>query len=191
MTGRRIRHVNQEKKLKEFLENQKELEKQKSQKMQEKLERRKRKREKLESTHHLFLDPNYDKQKLKIAEDLDEAIGKAATEQRKRKLISSNDENVPTTSANTAETEKFHKQTDDSASKSSSSDGEKDKVDIQASVSATLSITTSKFEVKKSEVVEKKKNVPTAALKDWMGCGDLDVSSSSDDEEKDEPPKSK
>lgn len=74
LTGRRIRHVDNEKKLKEFLGNQSELKRQKEQEKVEKEERRKKKRDKIEAKHHLFVDPKYDEQKQKIANDLDEAI---------------------------------------------------------------------------------------------------------------------
>ncbi len=188
LTGRRIRHVNNEKKLREFLQNQKEIEKEKELKKQEKLERRKRKREKLESTHHLFLDPNYDKQKQIIAKDLDEALGKAvAGGQRKRKLISSADpeqDNAENPKVNT-----------DSNEKRSSGNEEIEELTTPLLVQATSSALIAKLDVKKKvdeKELEKKKEKQLESLKGWMGVDDLDVSSSDDDgEEKDEPPKSK
>jgi hypothetical protein len=77
LSGRRIRHVNNEKKLKEFVERQEELAAERELKKSEKAKRRKQKRERLEHSHHLFVDPQYDRQKEKIANDLDEAITKA------------------------------------------------------------------------------------------------------------------
>jgi len=85
LTGRRIRHVNNEKKLKEFVENQNEIAKEKEQKKQEKIEKRKQKRENMEKSHHLFVDPKYDQQKEKISQDLDEAINKATAEKKQEK----------------------------------------------------------------------------------------------------------
>jgi Fe2+ transport system protein B len=74
LTGRRIRHVNNEKKLKDFLEKQNDLAKQKEEKKRERVEKRKKKKEKLESSHHLFVDPKYDEQKQKISQDLNKAL---------------------------------------------------------------------------------------------------------------------
>ncbi|RNA36775.1 SDE2-like protein [Brachionus plicatilis] len=77
LTGRRIRHVNNEKRLKEFLSKQSEIAKKKEEEKKIKLEQKKKKREKLESSHHLFVDPKYDEQKLKITEDLEHAMSSA------------------------------------------------------------------------------------------------------------------
>jgi hypothetical protein len=178
LTGRRIRHVDNEKKLKDFVNNQKEIEKQKELKKEEKSARLKRKRDKFENTHHLFLDPSYDKQKKRIAEDLDEAIGKSGDGQRKRKLISSTDEQEAPLSP------PDHQATD--------------VVLPQTSASANLD-SIAKFDLAKSKnieenakdksVLEKKKEKNINSLKDWMGVDDLDVSSCSDDDEDDQPPK--
>ena len=135
------------------MQNQKEIEKEKELKKQEKLERRKRKREKLESTHHLFLDPNYDKQKQIIAKDLDEALGKAvAGGQRKRKLISSADpeqDNAESLKVNT-----------DSNEKKSSSSEEIEELTTPLVVQTTSSALIAKLDVKKKvneKELEKKK----------------------------------
>ena len=193
MTGRRIRHVNHEKKLKDFLENQKELEKEKALKREEKLERRKRKREKLESTHHLFVDPSYDKQKQKISQDLDEAIGKAALVQRKRKLISSADPDTdkPTTSSSEVTTEIAEKILTESNA------AEKQAEESTPATSTQLNTLIAKFDSKTSSsevvvvVAKKKKDTPADSLKGWMGVDDYDVSSSDEEDEEVEPPKSK
>ncbi len=145
LTGRRIRHVNNEKKLKEFVEKQAELAREKEEKKEEKLEKRKKKRADMEQNHHLFVDASYDKQKEKIAQDLDEAIVKAIAEKKQAK------ETQPEVEATT------------SAQKGASS------IDINKK--------------------------PSAACKDkfadWMGCGDLDVSSSSGEESDEEETKAK
>jgi hypothetical protein len=181
--------VNNEKKLRDFLQNQKELEKEKALKKQEKLEKRKRKREKLESTHHLFLDPNYDKQKQIISQDLDEALSKAVNMQRKRKLISSAD----------GDTENSLQ-----INHSDSNSNEETKTTTMASAELYVKPSTSsaadlaliaKLDVKKkvdskeAGALEKKKEKQLDSLKGWMGVDYLDVSSS-DEDEKDEPPKS-
>lgn len=77
LSGRRIRHVNNERKLKEFVEKQNELAAEKEQKNLEKAKKRKQRRENLEHSHHLFVDPQYDRQKEKIASDIDEAVALA------------------------------------------------------------------------------------------------------------------
>ncbi len=159
LTGRRIRHVNNEKKLKvsigklnifkfsdiftfynwikDFLTNQAELKKQKEQEKKEK-ERRKKKRDKIEAKHHMFVDPKYDEQKQKIAEDLDQAISKGIDSKKSEKL---------------ADTEKLNE----------------------------LPKTSSSEQTKPIET--KQKATTSKMLEDWMGVGDLDVSSSSEDEE--------
>lgn len=175
------------------MQNQKEIEKEKALKKQEKLERRKRKREKLESTHHLFLDPSYDKQKQIIAKDLDEALTKAVGIQRKRKLISSNDGDQ-----NTTENLKINNDSNEKTNSSSGSNEEIEKSDLVVKPStSTDSSLIAKLDVKKKvddkevKILEKKKEKQLESLKGWMGVDDLDLSSSDDDErEKDEPPKS-
>lgn len=171
LTGRRIKHVNHEKRLKDFLENQSEIKKKKELEKQEKLERRKKKREKLESTHHLFVDAKYDQQKLKIAQDLDEVMSKAiendAVAKKKRKL----DDKV----------ENGESSSDGSDEKATTSKDSNSEGLAQAVANAS-----------KNVQVAKKKTTGTAdKLKDWMGVGDLDVSSDDDDDEDEEPPKSK
>jgi len=162
LTGRRIRHVNNEKKLKDFLENQNETARLKEEKKREKIEARKKKRENLEKSHHLFVDPNYDKQKEKIAQDLDEAISKACT------------------------TKKDIKKSD--AEKSDDKTSAEDKVsndDKTSDVDNNTKANKSEKGVSTKDI--NKKEVPVSSGKkklysDWMGCDDLDVSSSDEDE---------
>jgi hypothetical protein len=90
LTGRRIKHVNNEKKLREFLEKQSELAKQKEEAKKERAERRKKKRDRIEAKHHLFVDPKYDQQKEKIAQDLDEAITKAIANKKQQQSEENN-----------------------------------------------------------------------------------------------------
>lgn len=93
LTGRRIRHVNNEKKLKEFLSKQSEFAKKKEEEKKNKIERRKKKREKLESTQHLFVDPKYDEQKQKITEDLEQAMSSAICSKKSNDSEKSHSEN--------------------------------------------------------------------------------------------------
>ncbi|XP_071833132.1 splicing regulator SDE2-like [Apostichopus japonicus] len=68
LSGRRMRDVNNEKKLADWIAK-------KADREREKEERRQAKLEKLRSEpKHYFVDPKYDKQKSKVAESLDEAI---------------------------------------------------------------------------------------------------------------------
>ena len=71
LSGRRIKTVNRDKKLKEFAEQQVERAKQKEEAKKEK--RAKRKAE-LEPKRHMFNDPKYEEQKTKITQDLDDAL---------------------------------------------------------------------------------------------------------------------
>ena len=178
LTGRRIKHVNHEKRMKDFLENQTEIKKKKELEKQEKLERRKKKREKLESTHHLFVDAKYDQQKLKISQDLDEVMSKAiendAVAKKKRKLESSDD-----------------KAENGLENGESSSDGSDEKATTSKD-SNSEGLAQAVANASKSAQVTKKKTAGTAdKLKDWMGVGDLDVSSDDEDDADEEPPKSK
>lgn len=93
LTGRRIRHVNNEKKLKDFLSKQSELAKKKEEDKKIKQERKKKKLEKLESSHHLFVDPKYDEQKQKITEDLEQAISSAICSKKMENSEKSNSGN--------------------------------------------------------------------------------------------------
>ena len=98
----------------------------------------------------MFVDPKYDEQRQKIADDLDEAIGKAIDIKKSEKIANNNSDeanNLPKTSS-TAQT-----------------------------VSETKTATDTK-----------QKAATSSMLKDWMGVGDLDVSSSSSDEEADKAP---
>lgn len=149
LTGRRIRNVKNEQRLKEFLTNQAELKKQKEEEKKAKEERRRKKREKIEAKHHMFVDPKYDEQKQKIAQDLDEAILKGVENKAKQQA------------------------SDDSSPRTSSSDSNGE---TEIAVKEVI-----KEQVKVVEV--KKKEVTSAVLKDWMGVGDIEVSSSDEDEE--------
>jgi hypothetical protein len=86
----------------------------------------------------MFVDPKYDEQKQKIAEDLDQAISKGIDSKKSEKL---------------ADTEKLNE----------------------------LPKTSSSEQTKPIET--KQKATTSKMLEDWMGVGDLDVSSSSEDEE--------
>ncbi len=148
LTGRRIRHVNNERKLKEFVEKQADIAKEKEEKKREKLEKRKKKRADMEHSHHLFVDPNYDKQKEKISQDLDEAIVKAIAEKKHAK-----------------ETPVEKKE--------------------EASSSEPMQKGASLIDINKKTAAGKDK------FADWMGCGDLEVSSTSEDESEEENTKAK
>ena len=170
MTGRRIRHVNNERRLKDFLSKQSELAKQKEESKRERAEKRRKKRQQLESTHHLFADAKYDEQKQKINNDLEQAIQLGAEKERekkKRKLISTND-------IKDSEIQK--------------------KTAMEVETIATTSIDS---HIVKEVVIEKSKEVAkkldSKKYAGWLGCEDLEVSSSSSDEEKesDSPAKSK
>lgn len=87
LTGRRIRTVNRDKRLKDLLERKAEREKQKELEKQEKRERRKRELE----VKHDFHDPKYDEQKKKITEDIEDALTKGLNEAKKRKLETTDD----------------------------------------------------------------------------------------------------
>lgn len=165
LTGRRIRHVNNEKKLKEFVEQQNELAKEKEEKKREKLEKRKKKREDLEHSHHLFVDPQYDKAKEKIANDLNEAIGKAISEKKKSE-------------------EKPRKE--EAKSSNASSDNEE-------SLKVADKIEPAQKGPSPKDINKKANTVPSGSksiYSDWMGCDDLDVSSSDEDSEEEAPKKS-
>lgn len=112
LTGRRIRTINRDKRLKDLIERKAERAKQKEIEKKERFERRKKEFEK----KHDFHDPKYDEQKKKIAEDIDDAITKGLNEHKKRKLESTADivattsENiVATTSSTTTVTTKKEK----------------------------------------------------------------------------------
>jgi hypothetical protein len=163
LTGRRIRHVNNEKKLKDFLSKQNELAKQKEQEKKEKAERRRKKRERIENNHHLFVDPKYDEQKQKISQDLDEAIKIASSEGRllkkKRDLVKKEDEQAnPEAPCSSKSVEPA---TTDQAKKE----------ETKAPVA----------EPTKSSADGKNNKKPTDKFKGWMGVDDLDVSSSDED----------
>ena len=209
LTGRRIRHINNEKKLKDFLMRQSELAKRKDAEKKEKAERRRKKRDQMENTHHIFLDPKYDQQKQKIDQDLDDAIQKAAKAERlvmkskKRKLGAASSSSGPISSADaqqeeeskgkevTDETVTLPKSTEetrrDEVTKVTAATDETTSTVVQASAASVTVVP-----VKLVEVKETKKTVDK--FKDWMGVGDLDVSSSSsedDDQPENVPVKSK
>lgn len=155
LTGRRMKHVNQEKRLKEFMAHQAEQAKEKEIKKKEKSEKRKRKLEQLESgpATHVFLDPKYDEGREKINQDLEEALSKAA----ERDLLKRKKQNEAKTSQPVDEPA----QTSNGASSESGSSSDN-----------------------KKPADSDKKSVSTASkFKDWLGVDDLDVSSSSDEED--------
>jgi hypothetical protein len=165
LTGRRIKHVNQEKKLKDFLSKQSELSKQKELERKAKIEKRNKKKEYLEKGHHLFVDPKYDEQKQKIAQDLDHAISNAVSSKRV-KLDADSIRN------------------DESSIESKASDelvNEKRHTAILSGVVASIDELKQSKETNKIQT--KKSGTTTEKLKDWLGVGDLEVSSSSDEEE--------
>lgn len=159
--------VNNEKKMREFLEKQAELAKKKEEAKLEKRKRRRKKLEKIEEDRngrHLFVDPKYDEQKQKIAEDIEEAIDKGLASRKRDK----SDPDAPKTS----------KQDDSKSSQ------EEEAVPEIAAPSMTI------VEKKKESDEVKKKPGVDSKLIDWMGVGvDVDVSSSSDEDDK-EPAKS-
>ena len=174
LTGRRIKHVNNEKKIKEFLSKQGELAKQKDLEAKERSERRKKKREQIDSKHHIFVDPKYDEQKQKITQDLEDALKIAAG-----KKVNKEGEVSPSTSE--------EKSSDESEKEENSTNGKKsdsgsDKSENESSTKSVVLPTTS-IESKSNPVLAKKDKPKDLMFKDWMGVGDLDVSSSSDEEE--------
>jgi hypothetical protein len=150
LTGRRIRHVNNEKKLKDFLEKQNDLAKQNEEKKKERAEKRKKKKEKLESSHHLFVDPKYDEQKQKISEDLNKALEIVKKQSNNKEIEPSTSSSVDQACKNIESDEKIKNNIDDNKSSNSNSQ--------------VKTKTNDKF-------------------KDWMGVGDLEVSSSDEEEE--------
>ncbi|ESP02293.1 hypothetical protein LOTGIDRAFT_138717, partial [Lottia gigantea] len=70
LSGRRMRDVNNEKKLKEWLGKQSEREREKEEKRKERIERRRNK------PQHKFDDPTFFEQKNKVVEDLEDALQK-------------------------------------------------------------------------------------------------------------------
>lgn len=142
-----ILKVNNEKKMREFLEKQAEMAKKKEEAKLEKRKRRRKKLEKIQETttgRHMFVDPKYDEQKQKIAQELEEALDRGMTSKTRP---------------------------DDEASNEA--------VAVAASP-VVVPVEKPKEVVKKNDVDSK--------LIDWMGVGDIEVSSSS---EEDEPVKSK
>ncbi|XP_072032335.1 splicing regulator SDE2-like [Amphiura filiformis] len=70
LSGRRMRDVNNEKKLAEWVKNKADAEAEREKRRREKLERMAR------DPKHYFVDPNYDQQKQAVAESLEEAVTK-------------------------------------------------------------------------------------------------------------------
>ncbi|XP_038079364.1 replication stress response regulator SDE2-like [Patiria miniata] len=68
LSGRRMRDVNNEKKLSEWITKKAEKEREREEKRRQKLERLRH------EPKHFFVDPNYDKQKQEVIENLDDAI---------------------------------------------------------------------------------------------------------------------
>ncbi|XP_022093102.1 protein SDE2 homolog [Acanthaster planci] len=68
LSGRRMRDVNNEKKLSDWITKKAEMERERQEKRREKLERLR------QEPKHIFVDPSYDKQKQEVIENLDEAI---------------------------------------------------------------------------------------------------------------------
>lgn len=174
LTGRRIKHVNKEKKLKDFLSKQSEISKKKEEERTAKLDRKRKKREKLESTHHLFVDPKYDEQKQKITEDLDAAISTAIANNKLKKNTTN------------AEKSSSDNESSNSGSENSSSNGS---VGDENSTQPQTSGFVGKLENAEKSVENGKleKKPKEDKFKDWLGVGDLEVSSSSDED--DEPAK--
>lgn len=154
--------------MREFLEKQAELAKQKE---EAKLEKRKRRRKKLdkieESTtgRHMFVDPKYDEQKQKIAQDLEDALGRGITAKKQQPQEQLNEEITVSEDRKTIEI-------------------------ASATVATCSSVLIKEKREKIEETQTKNKSNIDSKLIDWMGVGDVEVSSSSD-EEQDEPAKSK
>lgn len=162
------------------MEKQAELAKKKE---EAKLEKRKRRRKKLEKIQesstgrHMFVDPKYDEQKQKIAQELEEALDRG---------MSTKTKNGNESSADKACTSK-------EAAASESSDEE---VAVTAVAPAPIVIEEKRDKKKEDTVAAaaKKKDIDSKLI-DWMGVGDVDVSSSSSDDDDDngseQPVKSK
>lgn len=162
LSGRRIRHVNNERKLKEFVEKQNELAAEKEQKNLEKAKKRKQRRENLEHSHHLFVDPQYDRQKEKIASDIDEAVALAL--KKKKAAAAANNE----------------------PSSSDSSDSEEEKPSTSSKALHKEKEPAPSGSVKKDTNKQKEKSSKDTLYGDWMGCDDLEVSSSDQDSDQGE-----
>lgn len=176
LTGRRIKQVNAEKNLKDFAERQNELAKQRELKKKEKAKRRKNKLDQLENGKHLFVDQKYDEQKQKIANDLEEAISKAMKEKAK------SDSDEPNTDGDSNQPKCSKSSSEETSTTVEPTTSNNVKHDLEpgeiTATSSKLVIAESKKEPKKV-----KHNQIDSKLKDWMGVGDLDVSSSSDEDE--------
>ncbi|XP_071788586.1 UBL fusion protein SDE2-like [Asterias amurensis] len=68
LSGRRMRDVNNEKKLSDWIGKKAEMEEERKQKREEKLERLRH------QPRHIFVDPKYDQQKKEVVDNLDDAI---------------------------------------------------------------------------------------------------------------------
>ncbi|CAF0948209.1 unnamed protein product [Brachionus calyciflorus] len=160
LTGRRIRHVNNEKKLKDFLKKQSEVSKKKEEDKKAKLERKRKKKENFESKHHLFVDPKYDEQKLKISEDLDEAMSIAISNKKYE------------TSKNISKTLSSESESSNFKNHAISSNSRENKTQDQSQTGACTQAQLNGQIIKKQD-----------KFKSWLGVDDLDVSSSSDEED--------
>jgi hypothetical protein len=152
--------------MREFLEKQAELAKQKEEAKLEKRKRRKKKLEKIEEAEtgrHLFVDPKYDEQKQKIAAELEEALDRGIGGVKKEK-----------TSA------------ESNGAKCSKSSSEEDNNEAVAEVVTPPPVVVIE-EKKKVESKKSGKDVDTKLI-DWMGVGDLEVSSSDDEDDEENGP---
>jgi hypothetical protein len=193
LTGRRMKHVNNEKRLKEFMEKQIAMAKEKEEKKKEKALRRRQKLEQIESggSNHVFLDPQYNQNREKINQDLEEALNKALKKEKlKRKK--------PHDHA------KSSKEDADNNEDENSNDDEQTEAVSTTNTEPTASSTTPKSETAvvetKADVTassndfvdsKKTKDIATTKFKDWLGVGELEVSSSSDEEGEPQSNKSK
>jgi hypothetical protein len=192
LSGRRMKHVNNEKRLQEFMTKQAELAKEKEQKKKEKSERRRHKIEQFESGAtgtHLFLDPKYDQDRQKINNDLEEAIGKAMkTDRLKHKTKqSSSGKNQEETTSSSESNSSNENQIESANSENSENSMSETPLKITSSKNAQTAI---KIVVPSTTLSDSKKtkDIATTKFKDWLGVGDIEVSSGSDSDEVDEQP---
>jgi hypothetical protein len=179
LTGRRMRHVNNERRIKEFIEKQAELAKEQEEQKKDRIERKRKKIERLDNKHHQFSDANYDSQKQQIFNDLDEAISKGIKNKRKlskdKKKQTNDDNSNQEEEEDEATTSKKALANDANKVDNNLKDSKLTPISTQTVITATTTVTAVKS--KKANVDDK--------LKDWMGLGDIEVSSSDSESDSD------
>ncbi|XP_033123298.1 replication stress response regulator SDE2-like [Anneissia japonica] len=146
LSGRRMRDVNNEKKLADWLTKKAELEREREEKRKAKLERMRSK------PRHVFVDPNYDKQKRDVLENLDDAITQG--------LHASTGENSSSTSSSTLPTKRKSDEDEETKNKKSclwmgvDMDSDSDDDDNDRSKEDTINIVEAQIETAQAEPTE-------------------------------------